>query len=234
MNMQPIRLGSASVIWTTAADGDLGHKPPGRGAHDESCCGPQAEQRRSDVRGGDWVYVLQVHGGDVLIADESTVGGAYSADAIVTEHVDQTLMIATADCSPIALSSDEGVIGAVHGGWRSLQAGIVSNTAEAMRSLGATVIKAALGPCIHADCYEFDDANLQLFAAKWGESVVGRTKWGTPAFDVPAAVAIECADAGIELVHVSSECTGCNSDYFSHRMRNDSGRQAMLVWRESD
>lgn len=233
MTQVPFALGSANVIWTGSRHGNLGHLPP-RAEHDEYCCGADATARRAEVRPGEWIYVTQVHGGEVEIADETSRGGECEADGLVTETRGVTLAISTADCSPIALSSREGVVAAVHGGWRSLQSGIIGTTAAIMRRMGATDIAAALGPCIHVECYEFDDEAMRPMVALWGEAVRGRTSWGTPALDMTAAVGAACKASDIELAHVSDECTGCSTAYFSHRARGDRGRQVMLVWRTDE
>ena len=78
------------------------------------------------------------------------------------------LAILTADCASVALGSAEGVFGAVHAGWRGLLAGVVEATVAAMRARGAGDVVGALGPCIHPECYEFSDADLDAVAAAYG------------------------------------------------------------------
>jgi len=172
-----------------------------------------------------------MHGGDVVTVEERSVPQV-QGDGAVTTELGRTLAVATADCAPIALASDEGVVGAVHGGWRSLRAGIIGNAAEAMQRLGATRIVAALGPCVHVGCYEFDGAALVELAELWGDGVVGHTTWGTPALDIEGAVTVECRRAQIEVAHVDSACTACDPAYFSYRGSGDADRQVMLVRRE--
>lgn len=224
------RLGPAFVRWTGAAEGDLGHRPATL-PHDDRCCDADAVARRRAVRPGDWVRVHQVHGAEVLVADGTSAGGA-PADAIVTAAPGITLAIATADCAPIALASPEGVIGAVHAGWPGLRAGVIGAAVATMRELGAAEVRAALGPCIHAECYEFMGPELDELVARWGEGVRSTTAQGTPALDVPAAVAAALAVEGVELEHVDPRCTACSGEHFSYRRTGTSSRQVMLVWRE--
>lgn len=222
---------STDVIWTGVAEGHLGHNPP-RGDHDERCCGDEVAGRRQRLRRGPWTHVAQVHGNEVKLVDASSQTGAIGeceADGLVTDLPGVTLSISTADCAPIALSSREGVVGALHGGYRSLQSGIVGTAAAIMRRLGATDITAALGPCIHVDCYEFDEEAMRPMVSLWGEAVRGETSWGTPALNLPEAVRAACKASEIELVHDVDICTGCDTDYFSYRMRKDGDRQVMLV-----
>ena len=185
-----------------------------------------------------WLH--QVHGDRVVV-----VGPTWSTallhveegDALVTTRSDVALGVLTADCAPVALASPEGVVAAAHAGWVGLERGILERTVEVMRALGASQVRAALGPCIHAECYQFGPAELERMARQFGESVRGITMRGAPALDLPAAVSVALGRAGVDLVHDEGECTACTSDpesghrYFSHRARGDVERQAMVAWR---
>jgi copper oxidase (laccase) domain-containing protein len=128
-------------------------------------------------------------------------------DALVSSGGRIGLVILTADCASVALGSPEGVLGAVHAGWRGLADGVVEQAVETMGTLGATEVVGAVGPCIHPGCYEFSESDLDRVAARLGDGARSRTASGRP-------------DA----------CTGCAGGYFSHRARGDGGRQALLVW----
>lgn len=197
-----MRLGAAEVRWTGRADGDMREAP-----------------------GLTWTRLHQVHGARVVVVDAPGACNGEDADAAVTAVRGAKLVILTADCAPVALSSPEGVVGAVHAGWRGLAAGVVGAAVEEMRRLGAGEIVAAIGPCIHAECYEFADV-----AAHFPAEVHGRTAEGRPALDVPAAVRRALREAGVELVHDEDVCTACSPEHFSHRARGDVERQAMVVW----
>lgn len=188
-------------------------------------------------------WVRQVHGGTVVVVpavehpgpeptDASPVRGllAGEGDALVSSTGGTALAILTADCASIALGSPEGVIGAVHAGWRGLAAGVVERAVEAMEALGATEVVGALGPCIHPGCYEFSQPDLDRVAAGLGDQVRGRTTWGRPALDLPAATSAALAAAGARERSGVDACTGCGGGYFSHRARGDVGRQALVVW----
>ena len=142
------------------------------------------------------------------------------------------LAVMTADCAPLALTSSEGVIAAVHAGWRGLVAGVVQAAVAVMREQGAGQVEAALGPCIHAECYEFAEAELDQVAARLGAGVRAELPDGRSALDLPAAVRAALEEAGATLAHDVDECTACLGDrYFSHRARNETERQAMVVWK---
>jgi YfiH family protein len=222
-----LRLGPAAIRFTDRSDGDLGHQ--GRWVAVDQVDSAVIERRRA-VLDRPWSWLRQVHGSRVIVVDEPGGGAGEEGDASVSTVPGAALVVLTADCAPIALSSAEGVIGVVHAGWRGLVAGVVDETVSEMRRLGATEIEAALGPCIHPECYEFSPADLDVVAARLGDKVRGRTSSGAPALDVPAAVRATLARADVTLSHDAAICTACSADHFSHRARGDVGRQATVVW----
>jgi YfiH family protein len=204
----------------------MGH----RGRHVTEVDAP-VEARRRAVLDRPWTWLRQVHGAAVVVVDGPGAGAGQVADASVSTSPEAALAILTADCAPVALASPEGVLGAVHAGWRGLGAGVVEAAVAAMRRLGASEVMAALGPCLHAECCAFSPADLDSVAARLGPSVRGRTREGGPALDIPAAVAAALEGAGARLVAASPDCTACGPGYFSHRAGGDLERQALVVWR---
>jgi polyphenol oxidase len=222
-----LTLGPASVLFTGRAEGDLGHAGAWVEVHEVD---EAVAARRRALVDRPWSWLRQVHGDHVVIVDEPGGGAGEAGDALVTARHDAVLAVLTADCAPLALASDEGVIAAVHAGWRGLMAGVVDRAVEAMGKLGAGSIVAALGPCIHAPCYEFSPGDLDVVAAELGDTVRGRTAGGRPALDVPAAVRAALTRNGVELVHDENICTACSPDHWSHRARGDVARQGVVTW----
>jgi copper oxidase (laccase) domain-containing protein len=130
----------------------------------------------------------------------------------------------------VALGSPEGIHGAVHVGWRGLEAGVIARAVDAMGALGASAVVAGLGPTIHPCCYAFGPTDLDAVAATVGEEVRAETTSGDTALDLPAGVRRKLRDAGAELVVDVDRCTACGGDAFSYRARGDDGRQALFVW----
>ena len=193
---------------------------------------PEVDARRRAVKDGPWTWLRQVHG-DIVVTDTEPGGGAGTkADASVSADAGCVLAVLTADCAPVALISPEGVVAAVHAGWRGLLAGVLERAVDAARDKGATELHAVLGPCIHAECYEFGAGDLDAIAARLGDSVRALTAAGRPALDVPAAVAAALKQAGVTQFDDVGVCTACSEDYFSWRARSETGRQAMVVWRD--
>ncbi len=218
--------GVVRVLWTDRSAGDL-------------ALGVDAqvlESRRRAVVDRQWVSVEQVHGAGVLVVDTATDvdrRDPVAADAIVTSRDDIALSVRAADCATIALWSDDAVIGAVHCGWRGLVAGVVEAAVGAMRARTDAPVRAALGPSIGPECYEFGPEDLATVRAAVGDVVVAATADGSPALDVRAGLRARLHAVGVDLVAEDPRCTACEpTSFFSHRARDETGRQALVVWIE--
>lgn len=226
--LPPLSLWSAQVAFTGRAEGDMGH-----GGTDVVDVRPEVDARRRAVVDLPWTWLRQVHGARVVrVGGPGDQAGA-TADAAVTVHAGCALAVLAADCAPVVLASPEGVIGVAHAGWRSTLAGVIEATVADMRALGATDIDAVIGPCVHAGCYPFGDAELQLVADRLGDTVRSVTSAGRPALDLPAAVRAAFAGAGIgaDCVGQVDTCTACTSTHFSWRAGRDQSRHAAVIWR---
>lgn len=221
------RVGDAFVVFTGRGAGDLGH----RGEYVESVR-PDVEARRRAVVDLPWTWLRQVHGDRAVVVNEPGGSAGERADAAITDREGCALAVLIADCAPVALAAPEGVVAAVHAGWRGLVAGVVERTVEGMRARGASDVRALLGPCIHPECYEFGAIDLARVARRLGDGVVATTAAGAPALDLPAAVRAALASAGVEAMDDIGACTACSPGYFSHRARRELERQALVLWRE--
>jgi YfiH family protein len=175
-----------------------------------------------------WLH--QVHGDEVVVVREPGEHCGEDADAAVTDIPGAALSIHTADCAPVLLWSDAGVIGAAHAGWRGLYAGVLENTVAQMQEMGAGEIVAELGPSISPAAYEFGQADLTRMALRFGPEVVAATSDGAPALDLAAAVAAVMDVLGVTLQGGRPPCTATDSRYYSWRARRDSERQVSVVW----
>lgn len=211
-------LGGARVRWTGRAEGDLAEP------------GPLGDERRRRVVDRSWTVLRQVHGNAVAVVRAPGGCSGREADAAVTDRREAALAVLTADCAPVALASDEGVIGVAHAGWRGLVAGVVDATVEAMRSLGAGRISAAIGPCIRTACYTFGSGDLEAVVEAAGPKARGTDARGRPAVDLAAAVSAELRRAGVDHPFDVEVCTACSKGHWSHRASRDRARQATVVW----
>lgn len=228
-----VRLGVSGVraLWTGRDAGDQ------RGLSTGCEAPPPVPAGRSLRR------MNQLHGARVLVADAAGLRGpcdrwpddpvvSPAADAVISTGTRSCLVVLTADCASVAISSREGWFAALHVGWRGLLAGIVESTVGTMTALGATGLEAGLGPCIHPCCYGFEAPELGLIVDRYGADVRSRTSLGEPALDLPRAVHGALSRSGVEVVVDDGRCTACSADAFSYRARRDEQRQALLVWFE--
>ena len=178
-----------------------------------------------------WTWLRQVHGTNVVTVDAPAAHAGAEGDAAITAVAGATIGIQTADCVPIILMGDNGVVGAAHAGWKGAAGGVAVATVDAMRSLNCGPIKAIIGPAISPECYEFGQTDLDTVAASLGDVVRAETAAGAPALDLAAGlrVQLESLDVAVELV---AKCTACEGQWYSHRARVDKGRQASVVWIE--
>ena len=184
------------------------------------------ESRWAAVMPGRWAVVRQVHGSTVVAADPEQTP---EADGIYTAAAEQPIAVQGADCAPIALLTDRGPIGLVHAGWRGLAAGVIENMANTLRSHGAVIEAAIVGPVIGPECYEFGARDLDEVATALGQGVRAQTPQGTPALNMAAGIEMAASRAGIEDLEFIGGCTSCSFDGFSHRARQEKQRHAMVA-----
>ncbi len=177
------------------------------------------------------VGLTQVHGTNVVhVTDAWLPGAGPVADGMVTDRPGIALGIVTADCTPVLLAdAAQGVIGAVHAGWRGAVAGAIEATVLAMLRLGARRehIGAAIGPCIRQTSYEvaadLRDAVLQADATHACFFADGRRE-GRWQFDLAGYCAARLAAAGIVAIDtIDADTAADEARFFSHRRRTLAG-----------
>jgi YfiH family protein len=212
---------TAVLVFTTRADGDLA---VGGDAH-------ELADRRAAIVDAPWTWLRQVHGTDVVhVAAPGEHAGA-EADAAVTDAVGAPVAVHAADCAPIALLGPHAV-GVVHAGWQGLVSGVVGNAVAALHAIDAGEVRAVLGPCVRPADYRFGEADLDRVAARFGDDVRAQTAAGDPALDLAAGVRAALREAGVEDVQDLGLSTADASSFFSHRIRRDRERHALVAWIE--
>lgn len=154
------------------SQGDFATLNVGRDIGDPDDCVQENRRRISQTLGFDekrFVTIRQRHTPHVIVVERPFEGDLPEADALITMTPNIFIGVLTADCVPVLLSTMAGdMVAAVHAGWRGAVAGILENTIEKMKALGAKEIQAALGPCIWQDTYEVSQEfydNLKDFPA---------------------------------------------------------------------
>lgn len=180
------------------------------------------------------VVLNQVHGSGVL---NCSAGGEFDGyDAVVTSTRNLMLTIRVADCAAVLLyDSEHGVIGAVHAGWRGAVAGILPNTMEAMRALGAQAesTRMYVSPAISAACFEVGEEVAQQFP----DGFVHRTSGKKPHVDLKSFLREQCLQLGIPggYIEVDEICTKTDRRCESYRRDGaDAGRMVAFIGLRSD
>ncbi len=166
-----------------------------------------------------WAAVRQVHGADVIWAEQPGTLG--DADALATTVPGLPLTVATADCLPVVLESPAAV-GIAHAGWRGVAAGVVDALRASMAAAGHYPVQAAIGPGIGPCCFE---VGPEVTAAL--PDAAATTEWGTPSVDLPGALGSSLE--GLEVWRAPG-CTRCDAAYHSYRRNGTAARQVAVAW----
>ncbi|MGG4579842.1 MULTISPECIES: peptidoglycan editing factor PgeF [Alcaligenes] len=196
-------------------------------------------QRLADFLGLEPVWLAQIHGTDVLDADQDVLPAMpRQFDAAITTRRDRTLAILTADCLPVVIWDEQSqVLGVAHAGWRGLQAGVLERTWQAMaaRCPQAQSWQAWIGPAISQEHFEVGqevfDAYVQDEPELAAFFIQGKRpgKWQA---DLPgiARHRLEKLSPGKMTVHLSGLCTFQeNGLFYSYRRSPLTGRQATIA-----
>lgn len=220
----PVATGTVSVAFTDRSL-DLGD----RAREDVRAAGLA---RIAALSGARPCLMRQVHG--ATVAEVAQPGDAApEADALVTRKPGLALLTRVADCVPILLAADSGEIAAVHAGREGLRRGVVPAALERLRELGASGLRAWIGPHICGGCYEVPE-ELRAEVAATVPATHATTTWGTPALDLGAGARAQLEEAGVTVTMVGG-CTREDATLHSHRRDGaEAGRFAGVVWRSTD
>jgi YfiH family protein len=194
------------------------------------------------------VRVRQVHGTDVVVADEPVSRGLLEGDIIVTDRRDLAVAVQVADCLPVLMADRRtGAVAAVHAGWRGLAARAPQMAIGALsRQFGSQTadLIVAAGPSIGACCYEVREDVIQRFADEgFGPDCLARWFLDTPAatprnpsmaavqgprdgrrwfFDGWEALRSQLMSAGLsrDQIFIAEMCTASHPDTFSSYRRD--------------
>jgi len=187
--------------------------------------------------------VRQMHGTRVLrIETRDHPAEEYrqaQADAIITDQPGVAIGVLTADCVPILMVDPEKkAVAAVHAGREGSLHHLISNVVERMhKDFGSSSgdLRAAIGPCIEAGCYEV------------GEEVAERVNRNHPVqkqaliheggsyfLDLRKMNHMELVNCGVkeDNIHHVDLCTACAPrTFYSHRKSNgkDTGRMMAMI-----
>jgi len=176
------------------------------------------------------VYVDQVHGDSVLKLDavNHPAGGGPlgQGDGIITNEKGVPLMLLVADCLPVLFyDPTHQAVGLAHAGWRGTVSHVAAKTLLAMgEAYGSRPeeVRAVLGPCIGACCYEVGTDVFREFSEvfPWSGEVFHKTSVGHWKLDLAEANARQLLEIGLKEENLirSGLCTIRHNDlFYSHR-----------------
>jgi YfiH family protein len=187
------------------------------------------------------VTVTQVHGTETLLipgrmseAEIREAACARGYDAIITDRLRTWVTVRTADCVPILLADDGGVVASVHAGWRGTVDGIAGKVVGLMRNtFGCKLdsLRAAIGPAIGRCCYEVDEpvmAPVKRAFPYWSEALEETTP-GRGQLALRRLNRLILEDAGVDPRRIAEVnlCTSCHSNLFYSYRRDGAGTRHM-------
>ncbi len=188
------------------------------------------------VHRGNLFAIRQVHGSDVMVAEDFAGGGQTppEADAAITAQRGAAVGVLTADCLPVLLYDPvKRVAGAAHAGWKGTVRRVSVKTVEAMAErFGSRPgdIRAALGPCIGPCCYTVGEEVVKEFSG-YPEALSNGS--GQARLDIAAVNISQLVSAGLRRENITGAgaCTACeNGLFFSYRKDNGrTGRQLSFI-----
>ncbi|MTI88258.1 MAG: peptidoglycan editing factor PgeF [Balneolaceae bacterium] len=176
-----------------------------------------------------FAFATQVHKTQV---EGVKAGGQFDdTDALVSATPGIALAIQVADCAAVLLGdSKNGVIGAVHAGWRGAVGNIVPKTISKIKALGGQTseLKAFVSPCISLSKFEVGTEVASEFPSQF----VDYTSYAKPHVDLKGFIKHQLNQQGIadERIEVDSACTISEEQFYSYRrQKNSSGRMMGII-----
>lgn len=183
-------------------------------------------------------WLRQVHGAEVVCID--TDDSAAPADAAISLRPRTVCVVSVADCLPVFFTDVEGrAVGVAHAGWRGLAAGVLQNTAMAMREHlhdRRAELLAWLGPAIGPRYFEVGDDVLAAMRARLpqAQSAFAAATPGKYRCDLFQLARQALAQADVDRVQGGGLCTYDDpTRFYSYRRDRVTGRHAALIWREA-
>lgn len=183
------------------------------------------EGRQARISLDDFVILKQVHGNTVHCL-RSTKDQArihfQEGDALLCFEKNIPIAVKTADCVPILLAHPDGVVGAVHAGWRGTQLKILEKVLLKIRDefcYDLREIHLAIGPAICGRCYEVGAEFAQEFTAEYlFEKGDGKFLLDLKRANFDLAKNLGVPESQMEILE---DCTLCQVEHY-HSFRHES------------
>lgn len=179
------------------------------------------------------LWLNQVHGTNVVCADETLMNIAPTADASFSTEVGRACAVLTADCLPVLFCSLDGQwVAAAHAGWRGLAAGVLEATLASFPGKKSELL-AWLGPAIGPQSFEVGEDVYAVFTLQDPEARAAFKEQPGTKFkaDLYTLARQRLNKAGLTAIYGGGFCTYSEPDrFYSYRRDGVTGRMASLVW----
>jgi len=184
---------------------------------------------KKEFDANDVIYLKQIHSDKILIhqCNNKSIKDE-EGDAIITNEKNVIIGVFTADCVPVILIDEEnGVIAAIHSGWRGTFESITLKTIEKMKrefNTNEMKIKAYIGPHIRKCCYEVSE-ELKLKFIDKKKTIDEEKLFNENNLNLEECIIDDLKTAGVQDYNINSLnlCTYCSEDIKLHSYRKSKG-----------
>lgn len=185
----------------------------------------------------DITLLKQIHSSRVVLVEDITTQTArQEGDALVSDIKGCGIAVATADCVPVLIASNDArMVAAVHAGWRGTLNEIIVSTLRVIKErygIEPENLKAAIGPSIGSCCYEVGEEVGSLFGEKYTNSREYLYEKGSNKYilDLKTANKLLLEREGVHDIEVLDICTKCSENFYSYRGDGKgTGRQLSVI-----
>lgn len=183
-----------------------------------------------EIRTEELFFLRQVHSDTTVVASGPRPTGRThpEADGVIWYREGFFPVVRTADCvSVLVVSPTSRTAGLFHAGWRGTCHRIVEKGLGLLLGrtrLPAGELVAAIGPAMRGCCYQVGEEVKAAFADQGHDT---DALWTGDHLDLIAANRAQLEAAGVEQIHDSGLCTGCNGDAFYSWRREETDQR---IW----
>jgi len=190
------------------------------------------KENQSKLRNVEWNWLSQEHGTEIIWLDENERAFGDKGDALGTSSPQKVIAVTVADCLPLLLIEEGGILTLLHLGWRGIEQGLLEKAIQFIGTKSNEPMSAVLGPCISSCCYEFGKHEMATLVEKYGPKVLSETLAGAPSLDMKECVREILRSCDVEVKHDDAFCTNCDPRHWSFRGEGTDKRQVMIAWKE--
>ena len=104
------------------------------------------EKNQSRLHVGEWNWLSQEHGTEIVWLATNERASGVKGDALITASKQKVISVTVADCLPLLLVEESGIMGLLHLGWRGIEQGLLEKSIQTIRKKSVQPITAVLGP----------------------------------------------------------------------------------------